>query len=309
MKIYIFTPNKEALFTPELEASLKPSFDIVFYTQVKPLEEHTDFLADESEKIVAIDPDFFGWTFKQDKIDMMKNVKAICLQTTSYSWIDSDYAKSKNIPVLNIQGYCTEAVAEYALFLAFGVARKMALVAQKEYVQDFVAHQGIDLRGRTAGVIGLGRIGSSIATLAKGIGMNVKYWSKDTKNEAFKYSEIKELLQTSDVVFVALAQNDDTAKILTDDLLQSMKKDSIFVNILVKQRIFNHDLIVKMVQTGKLYGYGYEEDNGKPTKYEGNIFVLPSLAWATKEAMTLNATMWVDSMISAGTGEYKNQIN
>ena len=137
--------------------------------------------------------------------------------------------------------------------------------------------------------------------------MNVKYWSKDTKNEAFEYCEIKELVQTSDVVFVALAQNDDTAKILTDDLLKSMKSDAIFVSI--AHKIFNHDLIVKMVQEGKLYGYGYEEDNGKPTKYEGNIFVLPSLAWATKESMTLNATMWVDSMISASTGEYKNQVN
>lgn len=307
MKLYIFSPNKEALFTPELETKLKESFDVTFYTEIKPLEEHTDFFADESEKVVALDPDFFGWAFKQDKIDMMKNVKAICLQTTSFSWIDSEYAKSKNIPILNLRGFSQEAVAEYALMLTLGVARKMALVAQKGYMQDFIAYQGIELKGRTAGIIGLGRIGTCIANLCSGIGMKVNYWSKNTRNESFSFCEINELLKNSDVVFVTLAQNDDTAKILTDDLLQTMKKEAIFVS--VASKVFNKELIIKMVQEGKLYGYGYEAENANPTLHTGNIYSLPSLAWATKESMELNANMWVDSMVSVKKGELKNQIN
>jgi lactate dehydrogenase-like 2-hydroxyacid dehydrogenase len=265
MKLYIFTPNRSALFTPELEAELERNFDVTFYTEIKPLEDHGEFLIDESEKIVALDPDFFDWSFKQDKIDMMKNVKAICLQTTSFSWIDSEYAQSKGIPVLNLRGFSQEAVAEYALFLAFGVARKIALVAQNNYVQDFVAHQGIELKGRTAGVIGLGRIGSSIASLCKGVGMNVQYWSRSTKNDSYQYASIEELLKTSDVVFVSLASNDETIKILTDDLLKTMKSDAIFVSI--AHKIYNRDLIIEMVQTNKLYGYGCERDNGSPTMH------------------------------------------
>lgn len=93
MKLYIFTPNKGALFTPELESKLNENFDVVFYTEIKPLADHVDFLADESEKVVALDPDFFDWKFPKEQIDMMKHVKAICLQTTSFSWIDGEYAK------------------------------------------------------------------------------------------------------------------------------------------------------------------------------------------------------------------------
>ena len=307
MKLYVFTPNKEALFTPELEAMLNKSFDVVFYTQIKPFEEHTDFINDESEKVVALDPDFFNWSFQKEQIDLIKNAKAICLQTTSFSWIDGEYAKSKNIPVLNLRGFSQEAVAEYALMLALGTARKMALVAQKGYVQDFVAHQGIELKGKTAGVIGLGHIGTCIANLCSGIGMNVKYWSKNTRNESFTYCEIDELLRTSDVVFVALARNDDTKKILTDELLQTMKNKAIFVSIAGKT--YNQELVIKMVQDGKLYGYGYEADNANPTLHTGNIYSLPALAWATKESMESNAKMWTDSIVSAGAGEYKNQIN
>ncbi len=307
MKLYIFTPNKEALFTPELEVKLSENFEVILYTEIKPFEEYVDFLSDESEKVVALDPDLFGWSFQKDKIDMLKNVKAICLQTTSFSWIDGEYAKSKNIPVLNLRGFSQEAVAEYALMLALGVARKMALVAQKGYIQDFVAHQGIELKGRTAGVIGLGRIGNCIANLCDGIGMNVKYWSKDSRNELFMYSEIDELLKTSDVIFVALAKNDDTTKILTDELLKSMKKEAIFVSIASK--VFNAELLIQMVQEGKIYGYGYEADNANPTLHTGNIYSLPALAWATKESMELNADMWVESMLAVSRGELPNQVN
>lgn len=307
MKLYIFTPNKEALFSPELISKLNSNLDVVFYTDIKPFADYTDFLADESEKVVALDPDFFDWKFSKEQIDLMKNVKAICLQTTSFSWIDSEYAKLKNIPVLNLRGFSQEAVAEYALMLALGVARKMALVVQKGYVQDFVAHQGIELKGKTAGIIGLGRIGTCIANLCSGIGMNVQYWSKNTRNESFAYAEIEELLKTSDVVFVALARNDDTAKILTDGLLETMKNEAIFVSIAGK--IYNQELVIKMVQDGKLYGYGYEADNANPTLHAGNIYSLPALAWATKESMELNANMWIDSMISASKDELKNEIN
>ncbi len=307
MKLYIFTPNKDALFTQDLEAKLKDNFEVTFYTEIKPFEEHIDFLEDESEKVIALDPDFFDWSFKQDKIDMVKNVKAICLQTTSFSWIDSEYARSKNIPVLNLRGFSQEAVAEYALMLALGVARKIALVAQNEYKQDFIAHQGVELKGKTAGIIGLGRIGTCVANICNGIGMDVKYWSKDTRNESFTYLDIDELLKTSDVIFVTLAQNDDTAKILTDELLQTMKKEALFISI--AHKIFNEELVIKMVQDGKLYGYGHETDNANPTLHTGNIYSLPSLAWATKESIELNANMWVDSMIAVSKDEFKNQVN
>ena len=188
-----------------------------------------------------------------------------------------------------------------------GVARKLPIVAQDQYKQDFVKHQSIELKGKTAGVIGLGRIGTNIATLAKGIGMSVVYWSKSSKNEEFEYLDLESLMSSADVIFVALAQNEETKSILTDELLKLQKKSTMFISVVHK--IYNHDLIVEMVQKGDLYGYGYEEDNGSPLSLEGNIYCLPALAWATKESMEANAQMWADSISSAGRGEYLNRIN
>lgn len=307
MKLYIFTPNKEAIFTKEIEQNLKEKFEVVFYTEIKPLSEHLDFINDESEKVVALDPDFFDWKFSKEEIDLCKNVRAFCLQTTSFSWIDIEYAKEKNIPVLNLKGFSSEAVAEFAFMLALGVARKLPLIMQANYTQDFVAHQGIELRGKTAGIIGLGNIGKNIAEKCKGFGMKTVYWSKNTRNEIFEYSELDNLLKNSDVIFVALAQNTDTQNILTDELILSMKNSAIFVSI--AHKVFNEDLIIKLVQENKLYGYGTEEDNGSPLKHSGNILIFPAVAWATNESMSLNGKMWSDSILKVSENIFLNKVN
>jgi lactate dehydrogenase-like 2-hydroxyacid dehydrogenase len=237
----------------------------------------------------------------------MQNVKAICLQTTSFSWIDVKHAKDKGIPVTNLRGFSSEAVAEFALTLAFGVARKLPLVAQANYQQDFVKHEGIELKGKTAGIIGLGRIGSNIASLTKGIGMRTLYWSQNSRNSDFEYCELSELLSTADVVFLSLAQNNATESILTPELIRTMRPSTIFVS--TTHQIYDHDLMIKMVQEGQLYGYGYEKDNGNPKDIAGNIYCLPAIAWATEESLEANVLMWTDSIISAEQGEYPNQIN
>jgi phosphoglycerate dehydrogenase-like enzyme len=137
--------------------------------------------------------------------------------------------------------------------------------------------------------------------------MNTIYWSQHSKNESYEYKPLDEVLKTSDIVFITIAQNEDTKKLLTDDLLKTMKPSAIFVSI--THQVYSHDLIVQMVQEGKLYGYGYEEDNGNPATQKGNIYCLPALAWATKESMDANAKLWTKSMIEASKGNYLNQIN
>jgi lactate dehydrogenase-like 2-hydroxyacid dehydrogenase len=306
MKLYIFSPNKKAIFSDALLAQLSKNYEVVFYETPTPLSEHTDFVNDETEKVVALDPDYFGWRFTKEDVDLCKNVKAFCLQTTSFSWIDTDYAKEKNVPVLNLKGFSSEAVAEFAFMLALGVARKLPLIIQADYKQDFVEHQGIELRGKVAGVIGLGNIGTDIAEKCKGFGMKTLYWSKNTKNEKFEYSELSNLLEVCDVIFVALAQNSNTQNILTDELLRKMKKTGIFVSI--AHKVFNEDTIIKMVQDGELYGYGTEEDNGSP-KIKGNILVLPAVAWATNESMSLNGEMWVNSILELKKDIFVNKVS
>ena len=306
MKVIILTPNREGVFTKELEDKLASAAQIVYVTEPQDLAGITD-LYDDEEKILALDPDFIGWKFTKENIDAIKNLKAICLQTTSFGWIDTPHAASLGIPVTNLKGFSTEAVAEFSMTMTLGVARKLAIVIKDGFKQDFVKHQGTELKGKKVGVVGLGSIGTRYAEICAGMGMEVMYWSKNSKDDRFEYLELENLFSTCDVIFPSLADNDETKKLITNDLLSKMKSNAIFVSI--AHKLYDHAHLLDMAQSGKIFGYGFEEENGTPTKYEGNVLALPAIAWATDGSMTKNGELWTESILEALKASYPTKIN
>jgi phosphoglycerate dehydrogenase-like enzyme len=306
MQIIVLSPNWKIYFTKEQIEKLKSQSEVIFIDQIKPLAEIAE-LRTKIDKIVAIDPDFCNWSVSKTDIEVMVNVKAIVLQSTSFSWIDHKTAAARSIPVVNLRNWCTFAVAEWATMLMLLLARKVPVFIRDGYQQDFSKHQGIELRGKTVGVIGLGNIGKAFAENAQGLGMNVQYWSKHSSDKRFKKVELEELIKTSDVVFPAVAQNDDTSGLLTDNLLKTLKKTAIFVSIV--HRIYNHELLVEMVNKGILFGYGFESGTPVFDKYHGNIWAGPELAWCTIDSFKRNANVWIEQILKAFEGNYPNKVN
>jgi phosphoglycerate dehydrogenase-like enzyme len=275
--------------------------------EIKPMQDVAEIYDGDEDRIVAIDPDFCSSKVENEDLVKIPHLKAVCLQTTSFSWIDTNFLKSKRIPVMNLRGFSSEAVAEWAFLMTLNVARKIPLVVQNGWKYNYNDHTGIELKGRKAGIIGLGSIGTRIAELCKGFGMEVLYWSKNTKDERFEYVELDELMKNSDVILPAVAQNEDTQSLITDEMLLSMKQDAIFVSIVHK--IYNHDLLLKLVEEGKVYGYANEEEDSKLSEIKGNIWTGLQLGWCTKESMTRNANQWAESIVKATSGDYSTQVN
>jgi len=308
MKIYVLTPNAKALFTAELKDKLNSAGEVILVESPQPMKDIPGLFDSKEEKILAIDPDFNNWKVNNEDIEKVQNLKAIVLQTTSFSWIDGDFAKSKGIPVINLRGFSTEAVAEWTLLMALSIARKLPIVAKDDWKQDYVKHMGIELKGKTAGVIGLGSIGTRVAELFSGIGMEVVYWSKNSEDERFKRVELEQLIKSSDVISPHVAQNDETQGLITDEMLKSMKQSSIFISTI--HNIYNHELLLQMVKDNKIYGYGFEEDGGgKLATYDGNIFGVPALGWCTEDSLRKNAEQWVNAIVKVTKEQFDNQIN
>jgi phosphoglycerate dehydrogenase-like enzyme len=305
MNIIILSPAADIILNDACKQRIRELGNLIIVQNPSSLRD-IPLLEDNEPKIVAIDPDFCGWKVAEADLHYMKNVKAICLQTTSFSWIDVEAAKTLNIPVTNLRGFSTQAVAEWALLMVYNVARKVPLVIQDGGKIDFTRHQGIELKGLTAGVIGLGNIGTRIAELCYGLGMEVTYWSRSTKDERFSYKELDALMRESDVIFLTLAQNTETEHLLTDNLLLNMKKSAIFTSVVHK--IYNHDLIIERVQRGELYGYAFEGTH-KITDFKGNIWAGPELAWCTSNSLQRNGDLWTEAIIHAVRKEYPTQIN
>lgn len=306
MKVIILSPNADLLFTDELKGKIKSAAEAVFIKDTKPLLDVPE-LFDDEQKIVAIDPDFCAWNVPKEVIGKMKNVQAICLQTTSFSWIDTVEAKKQGIPVINLRGFSTEAVAEWAFMMAMNVARKLPLIIKDSWKQDISKHQGMELKGKIVGIIGLGTIGSRIAEICNSLGMEVVYWSRSSKDERFSFSELDDLMKKADFIFPTLAQNEETTGLITDEMLKSMRRSSIFVSIVHK--IYNHDLILQLVKEDKLYGYAFETEKEKMTDFEGNVWAGPELAWCTSETFRRNAEQWTEAIVKAVKNDYSTQVN
>ena len=280
---------------------------MVYINKAKPLSELKELLKDEEEKVLAIDPDFWVWNAPNELTKAVKNIKAICLQSTSFSWLDVGVAKKNGVPVVNLRGFPTVAVAEWATMMTLAVARKIPLIAQNAWKMNYDTQRGLELHGRTAGIVGLGKIGTAIAENMKGLGLDVQYWSKHSSDKRFKKVPLAQLMKTSDVILLTLAKNVETKKLITDSMLKSMKKDAMFISVV--HEIYNHDLLLDMAAKNKIYGYAFEEQKGKFLIYKGNVWGGPEMAWYTEESVRKNAEQWTEGILAATKGKFPNKVN
>lgn len=307
MKIFILSPNYDTLFNHEQKKTLEIAGDLFVQKEVVPIDQVKELMTGNEDRMLAIDPDFCDWKVPNEIVEKIPHLKAVVLQTTSFSWIDVDFAKSRNIPVVNLRGFSSIAVAEWATMMALCLARKLPVVIKDGWEQDYTKHQGIELRGKTAGVIGLGDIGTAIAENCQGLGMKVQYWSKNTKDERFHTVDLATLMKTSDLILPAVAQNEETKGLITDEMLSSMKANAIFVSIV--HHVYNHELLLKMAEEGKIYGYGFEVGKPEFGNHKGNVWAGAELAWCTEDSMRKNAKCWLEAIINAAKSEYPTRVN
>jgi D-3-phosphoglycerate dehydrogenase len=155
----------------------------------------------------------------------------VFLGTGAASYMNITELKEFGISVHTIRGYGDTAVAEHTIALIFAAARDLALMDRTLRAGTWKPLEGMQLLGKTLGVIGLGGIGREVARIAKGIGMEVIGWNRTKHSDiAVPLVEIDELLERSDVVSMNLVLGDETRGFLSTERIARMKKGAIFVN-------------------------------------------------------------------------------
>lgn len=312
MKAFIFDPLWDELATNELTEKLNDAgLEVVVTKEVAPLNECKSLFEGDEERLLCLNPDYVGWKLSSDDYKDIPNLKAILGAATAFSWIDTAYADNHGIPVCNIRNFSTQAVAEWAMTMMFNVARQVPRLIKDsfplDYDKDFMKYTGFELKGKTAGIIGLGHIGNSIAERCAGLGMNVVYWSRSKKDSPYQQQELADLFAESDVIFPTMALNDETKSLITLELLKSMKKSAIFISVV--HELFDEQAVLQMVKDGKLFGFGFEAGPASFDKYEGNVWAAPAYGWVTDGSMSNSMTAWVDNMVNAAKGDFPNKVN
>lgn len=312
MKAFVFDPLWDELITSELKAKLNESgLEIVVTKELAPLSQCKALFDGDDERILCLNPDYVSWKLSSEDYAHIPNLKGIMIASTGFEWVNQDAANKQNIPICQIVNFSTQAVAEWAVMIMFNLARQTPRLIKDNYPldfdKDFMKYRGIQLKGKTVGVIGLGHIGSAIAEACKGIGMNVIYWSRSSTNDAYKKVSLEELLKAADIIFPTAAKNAETLALITDEHIKSMKKSAILVDI--AHGLFNKEQVLNMVAKGSLFGYGFEGEPKEFTEFEGNVWAAPSYAWTTYESMHNSITKWIENMVLAASGEFPNRIS
>ena len=307
----IIVINRKESFSSKHLEKLSQAGTLIFI-ETENYQNHPALQTTE-DTILAVGPEVTKWQLPNKTFDALSNVKAVCIPTTSYSWVDGQFLRSKNISLSNVPHYSTESVAEYAISLMLNLTKKLPLIIQNNWTFDRSLHKGWEIKGKTMGVIGLGTIGKRIAQLGQAMGMRVLYWSKSSRDNSFTYTELDSLLANADYIFPVLARTEQTNKILNKEKLNRIKKGGFLVSV-TGEELFDVEHAISLVQSSILNGLAFETDkytvnNTQFKNLIGNIFISPPIAWYTYEASGQNIDMWTENILTATNGKPLNVVN
>ncbi|MET9857023.1 2-hydroxyacid dehydrogenase [Streptomyces sp. NPDC006450] len=196
--------------------------------------------------------------------------KMIAQRSTGFNNIDLDVARQLGLTVSRVSYYSPYSVAEFAWTLAMAVNRRIVRASNRTRDFDFRLNglMGRDMRGRTVGVLGTGKIGEAFTRIAHGFGMNLLGWDV-AQNPAcvelgMKYVDKDELFASSDLISLHVPLLESTHHIIDADALTMMKDDAILVNS-SRGGLVDTDALVTELRSGRFAGVGldvYEAEAG-----------------------------------------------
>lgn len=227
--IKVLLADKLSLRVVELLKEI-PEFDTVEKTGMTP-----DELRDEIKNYEAV-AIRSATKLKADILEQAENLKIIVRAGIGLDNVDMDFAKSRNIEVRNTPLATSITVAEYTLARMLGICRFIgpAYKSMKEHKwEKGKFSKGMELFGKTAGIIGFGRIGKEVAKRELAMGMNVLFYDMidiETEIEA-KQVSLEELLKKSDFISIHLPLTDSSKYLLSSGEFDLMKKDAVLINV------------------------------------------------------------------------------
>ena len=256
----------------------------------------------------------------KETIDRCPNLKAIALLATGYNVVDYNYAREKGIPVMNVPTYGTQIVGQYAVGLLLEICSHYW--AHSEKVHDgewernadwcFWDYPMIELYGKTAGVIGLGRIGQQTARILGAMGMKVlanDKFESDAGKAVAEYTDRETLFRESDVIFLHCPLFPDTEGLINKDTIAKMKDGVILINNSRGQLIVEQDL-ADALNSGKVYAAGLDVVSTEPIREDNPLLVItPHISWAAKAARQRIMDTTVENVRSFLNGNPTNVVN
>ena len=258
-------------------------------------------------------------------IDACPNLRAIAVLATGYNVVDTAYAREKNIPVMNVPVYGTDNVAQYAIALLLEACSQVGLHDRSVHAGDWTRSIDfcywqrplIEVSGKTAGIIGFGRIGMAVARILRAMNVRVLAYSRTERPEGWEladYVPLDDLIAQSDFIFLHCPLTPETEGIINAANIARMKDGVIIVNNGRGQLVVEGDLVAALT-SGKVAYATVDVASTEPIRADNpllsapNCIITPHISWATKEARERIMQTTADNVKSFIDGKPVNVVN
>ena len=258
-------------------------------------------------------------------MDACPNIRYIALLATGYNVVDCAAAKERGIPVCNVPDYGTAAVAQFTFALLLELCHQVGHHAQTVRAgkwcesPDFCYWDTpqMELAGKTMGIIGFGRIGRAVGTIAKAFGMKVIAYNRSRCEEGWAigdYVNLDELLSTADVISLHCPLSAENTGIINADSIAKMKDGVILLNT-ARGPLVEEAAVTSALESGKIRGFACDVVSAEPMKENNplksapNCIVTPHMAWAPVESRQRIASCTERSIRAFMAGSPINTVN
>ncbi len=252
--------------------------------------EKTDLPQVIGDHEIAIDDHSYMPT---DLVRQCKSLKHIVfLGTGAASYMNVPELQGIGVKVHTIKGYGDTAVAEHTIALMFAACRDLARMDRSIRGGTWASLEGMQLHGKTLGIVGLGGIGAEVARIAKGIGMEVIAWNRTPRPDApVPLTDLDTLLAKSDVVSLNLTLNDETRGFIDAGKIARMKPSVILINT-ARGALVEEAALLDALRSGHIRHAGLDVFHNEPLKADNPVARLDNVTLAAHAAFrTLEASM------------------
>lgn len=206
--------------------------------------------------------------------------------------IDVPYANKKGVVVKNTPNASSDSVAELAIGHMFALARFIAIsnCTMRDGQWNKKKYEGIELGGKTLGIIGMGRIGRALAKKAEALGMKIIYNDMFGKQNDLSYNflELDDLLKSSDFISLHVPYDKEKGSLIRKEQFDIMK-DGVYLINCSRGKVVEETALLDALDNGKVAGAGIDVFEEEPTKNKelvnhNKVSVTPHIGAATKEA-------------------------
>ena len=256
----------------------------------------------------------------KEMIDCAQNLKVISTYSVGFDHIDTEYAKEKKIRVGYTPEVLTDATADLAFSLLMDISRRVTegdrIIRDGKWKEIYGAfdYVGIDLHGKTIGILGLGRIGSTLAKRAKAFDMKIIYHNRKriskTREKSLnaKFVSFEKLVSQSDFISVHVPHTKETDKLFDMKIFKKMKNTAFLINT-SRGKVINEKDLVAALKNGIISGAGLDVFEEEPISKKHpfvklpNIVLAPHIGSSSKETRSKMAEITVKNLELGMTGK------